>query len=284
MSDIEVRLASIHVYPVKSCAGVSLTSSLLVETGLEFDRTWMLVDTHGEFVTQRELPRMALVQPTLRHLDMVLRAPGMLALHLQLDSVEQPLRVRVWDDEVDAYDMGALPAQWFSDFLGERLRLVRFDPANRRLSERRWAGTVEAENAFSDGYPLNLLSEASLAELNQRLAARGAPPAEVRRFRPNLVLAGLEAQDEDRLEEIVFTTPEGPVRLRPVKPCPRCAVPNIDPATGEAGAQPGDALGAYRANPRLDGAVSFGMNAVMVEGLDCELRVGMTGNARFAFG
>src|SRR5438045_3522122 len=99
MTDIEVRLAALNVYPVKSCAGVSLDESLLVETGLEFDRTWMVVDAQGRFVTQRELPRMALIVPTLKTCDMVLRAPGMLAMHLALDAVDAPCRVRVWKHE-----------------------------------------------------------------------------------------------------------------------------------------------------------------------------------------
>src|SRR6185369_11942057 len=105
MSDVNVEVASLHVYPVKSCAGVSAHEALLTETGFEFDRTWMVVDERGEFVTQRELPRMALVRTQLRHADLVLRAPGMLALHLALDAVEERARVRVWDDEIDAYDM-----------------------------------------------------------------------------------------------------------------------------------------------------------------------------------
>src|SRR5438105_147674 len=173
MSDIEVCIAALNVYPVKSCAGVALNEALLVETGLEFDRAWMVVDTQGNFVTQRELPRMALVTPTLRSLDMVLRAPGMLALHIALDTVETPTRVRVWDDEVAAYDMGDLAAQWFSDFVGRPLRLVRFDPEQRRLSSREWSGEIEAENAFADAFPLLVASTEGLAEVNRRLAAAG---------------------------------------------------------------------------------------------------------------
>ena len=99
---------SLHVYPVKSCAGVAPDEALLIETGFEFDRAWMVVDAPARFVTQRELPRMALVQPTLKTDELVLRAPGMLALHLALDRVEAPMRVTVWNDEVAAYDMGDL--------------------------------------------------------------------------------------------------------------------------------------------------------------------------------
>lgn len=284
MSDLDVRLQALHVYPVKSCAGVALDESLLIETGLEFDRAWMVVDAADRgFVSQRELPRMALVQPTLRHADLVLRAPGMLGLHLALDAVEAPLRVTVWDDEVAAYDMGDLAAQWFSDFLGRPLRLVRFDPDQKRLSSRRWTGEVEAENAFSDGYPLLVASTASLDELNRRLGRAGQAPVTMARFRPNLVLDGLDAHGEDHLDTIAFDTPEGPVRLKLVKPCPRCPIPDIDPATAEPGHAVGDVLASYRADARVDGALTFGMNAVVLEGLECALRAGQAGTADIRF-
>jgi len=285
-----VTLRSLHVYPVKSCAGVTLDEALLIETGLEFDRAWMVVDAAGRFVSQRELPRMALVQTTLKHTELVLRAPGMLALHLALDAVEDPTRVTVWDDTVAAYDMGDLAAQWFTDFLGPApegvkfpLRLARFDPEQKRLSSRKWSGDIEAENAFSDGFPVLVVSQASLDELNGRLARQGLAPVTMARFRPNLVLDGLDAHGEDFLDEIRFETADGPVRLRLVKPCPRCPIPNVDPQTGVPGTQPGDTLSAYRADERVGGAISFGMNAVIVEGLECGLRAGMPGVATIRF-
>lgn len=287
------ELRSLHIYPVKSCAGTSLDESLLIETGLEFDRAWMLVraggDSDGEFVSQRELPRMALVATQLRHSDLVLRAPGMLALHLALDAVEQPTRVRVWDDEVDAYDMGALAAQWFSDFLRQPLRLVRFNPEHKRLSAKTWTGAIDAENAFSDGFPILVVSQASLDGLNERLAAVGREPVPMSRFRPNLVIASpeLDAHGEDHLDEIAFDTADGPVRLKLVKPCPRCPIPDIDPATGvpDDGSLPkvGEVLAGYRADARVGGAITFGMNAVIVEGVDRLLRVGQAGRAKLAF-
>ena len=283
MSDVDVRIAALNVYPVKSCAGIALRESLLIETGLEFDRSWMLVDEQGAFVTQRELPRMALVRPTLRTYDMVLRAPGMLALHLALDAVDQPCRVRVWKDEVAAYDMGDLAARWFSDFLGPRLRLVRFDPEQRRLSNREWSGDIEAENAFSDGYPILIASQASLDELNRRLTAGGHEAVTMARFRPNIVIDGVEAHGEDHLDEIAFETPDGPVRLKLVKPCSRCPIPDIDPLTAERGHAVGDTLAAYRADARLDGKITFGMNAVIVEGIERALQVGMQGAATYRF-
>jgi uncharacterized protein YcbX len=283
VSDVPLRIAALNVYPVKSCAGVALDDVLLIETGFEFDRAWMLVDAQGDFVTQRELPRLALVTPTLKTFELVLRAPGMLAMHLALDRVAAPCRVRVWNDEVAAYDMGDLAAQWFSDFLHQPLRLARFDPEHKRLSERRWTGAIEAENAFSDGYPILVASQAALDELNQRLSAAGHAPVTWQRFRPNVVLDGLEPHAEDHLDEITFDSAEGPVRLKLVKPCARCPIPDIDPATAERGHAVGDTLQSYRADARVGGAISFGMNAVIVEGVERLLRVGMTGHASYKF-
>ena len=283
MSDVSVTVQSLHIYPIKSCAGITLDQSLLTETGLDLDRAWMVVDEHSEFVTQRQLPRMVLVQPTLKRDDVVLRAPGMLALHLAVNAVEAPVRVKVWDDWVNAYAMGDLAAQWFSDFLGHRLRLVRFDPEQRRLSDRQWTGTIEAENAFADGFPLLVTSTASLHELNQRLRAQSHTDVTLARMRPNLVLDGLDAHGEDHVDEIVFDNADGPVRLKLVKPCARCPIPDVDPQTGTAGHAVGDVLASYRADPRMNGQLTFGMNAVIVEGILRSLRVGAAGGANYRF-
>jgi uncharacterized protein len=280
--DVTTRIARLFVYPIKSCAGVEVQESLLTETGLDLDRAWMVVDTEGEFVSQRELPRMALVKVQLKHSEVVLRAPGMLALHLIIDAVEQPVRVRVWSDEVAAYDMGDVAAQWFSDFLGQKLRLVRFDPERLRVSDMKWTGGLAAANQFSDGFPLLVASEGSLAELNRRLVAAGHGAVGIERFRPNIVLAGLEAHDEDRLDALRIAAAED-VLLRPVKPCARCPIPNVDPATGESSPEVSDALQAYRANEIVGGAVTFGMNVIVVRGVEQTLRVGqaVSGNWRF---
>ena len=283
MSDLSCTLHSLYVHPVKSCAGIAVHRSLLLETGLEFDRSWMLVDERGEFVTQRELPRLSLVQPTLRHDDLVLRAPGMLALHLALDRVDSALSVRVWDDWVPAWDMGALAAQWFSDFTGRPLRLARFDPEHRRLSDRRWTGMHEAQTAFADGFALLVTSTASLAELNRRLQQQGATPVEMARFRPNLVLDGIEAHDEDHVDCLEIDTPQGTVQLALVKPCARCTIPGVDPQTGVQGFEVIDSLAAYRSDPRVDGAATFGMNAIVVGGVEHQLAVGQACRARFKF-
>ncbi len=281
--DITCSLASLHIHPVKSCGGIAIPEGLLIETGLEFDRAWMVVDEHGDMLTQRELPKMALIQPTLRHSDIVLRAPGMLALHLQLDAVEAPTRVRVWNDVVKAYDMGDLAAQWFSDSLGRKLRLARFDPEEKRLSDLKWTGALAAENAFADAFPLLVANSASLADLNARLAARGAAPVTMNRFRPNLVLDGLAAWDEDSIDEITLATDEGPVLLRLVKPCTRCSIPNVDPATAATSHEPGDTLATFRADARMQGGITFGMNAVIVSGIERTLRPGQRGTASWKF-
>ncbi len=289
--DVQAQIAQLFVYPIKSCAGVALQDAVLTETGLDLDRAWMLVDQAGEFVSQRELPRMALIQPQLRHFDMVLRAPGMLALHLQIDTVEAACKVRVWNDEVRAFDMGDLAAQWFSTFLAPEsaggsswpYRLVRFDPDHRRLSNLTWTGGVEAPNQFSDGYPVLGASTASLAGLNRRLLAAGSPAVGMERFRPNIVLQGLDEHDEDRMTEWHIATADGTVVLQPVKPCPRCPIPNIDPQTATSSPEVGDMLQTYRQDARVNGAVTFGMNAIVVSGQDQTLRVGqpVQGNFRF---
>jgi uncharacterized protein YcbX len=277
------KLSALAVYPIKSCAGVALQQAQVVETGLDFDRAWMVVDPHGEMLTQRELPRLALVQPQFRHSELLLQAPGMLGLHLQLDTVETATRVRVWDDVVKAYDMGALAAQWFSDFLGTQARLVRFDPEQQRLSEAAWTGSIQAENSFSDGFPLLVVNQASMDDLNARLAAKGLAAATLQRFRPNLVLSGLQPFDEDHIDELDIETDEGQVRLRLVKPCVRCDIPNVDPGSAQKSSEPGATLAGFRADARLHGGITFGINAIVVGGQGFSLRSGQSVAGRWRF-
>ncbi len=290
--DITATIASLWVYPIKSCAGVQVQEAYLAATGLEFDRAWMVVDAQGEFVTQRELPRMCLIQPTLKHYEMVLRAPGMLALHINLDAVEQACRATVWGQECAAFDMGDTAAQWFTDFLAQDrpagttakpLRLVRFDPEHQRLSNKKWTGEINALNQFSDGYPILVLSQSALDDLNTRLAAQQHAPVTLQRFRPNIVLAGIEAHDEDRVAGLHISTDQGAIDLALVKPCPRCPIPNIDPLTAVPSPEVGDTLQGYRQDARVDGAVTFGMNAVVRSGFEQVLRVGQSVGANYQF-
>lgn len=282
---LQATISQLFIYPVKSCAPLALDRALLTEQGLDYDRAWMVVDAHGQFLSQRELPRMALVQPQMRATDLVLRAPGMLPLHLSLQGVEAPARVRLWDEEVQAWDMGALAAQWFSDFLGRPARVVRFDPEVERASSRRWTGGQTVLNQFSDGFPLLLISQPSLDELNQRLQAQGQAAVPMQRFRPNIVLAAQDgrwqAHDEDRVDllQVAGTS----IQFRPVKPCPRCTMVDNDPASGTRAPGVLQTLQTYRQDARLDGAASFGMNLMTLGGFEQELAVGQAVTARLRF-
>ena len=285
----QALIDQLWVFPIKSCAGISVQHITLSDTGLDLDRAWMVVDAQGQMLTQREVPRMALIQPELRHTELVLRAPGMLALHLSIDRAEAPTQVQVWKDTVPAFEMGALAGQWFSDFLGHGpLRLVRVDPEHCRLASREWTRGVEAFNQFSDGFPILVTSTASLDELNARLVQQGQAPVDMRRFRANVVLRGetpdaWQAHDEDRVGVMTVTTDGEAVRLQPVKPCPRCPMPNVNPDTAEVTPAVGQTLQAYREDPRVNGAVTFGMNAIALSGLGEVLRVGQRVSADWLF-
>jgi uncharacterized protein YcbX len=158
------------------------------------------------------------------------------------------------------------------------LRLVRFDPAHRRLCNPVYAGDSGAHTAFADGYPLLVIGEASLADLNDRLADEGTPRLPMNRFRPNIVLAGLEAYDEDHVD----TLAAGGVVMKIVKPCARCQITTTDQDTGHVGIEPLRTLGAYRMDERA-GGVTFGMNAIVVAGEGRTLAAGMEIEASFAF-
>ena len=255
----------------------------MTDTGLDLDRAWMVVDEKGVFVTQREVPRMALIQPLLKTYDMIVKAPGMLALHVSIDEVEKPVTVTVWEDTVKAFDMGDLAAQWFSDFLGKTVRLVRFDPEQTRLSSMKWTNGIEAKNGFDDGFAVLVTSVASLKVLNDKLVADGEKAVTMQRFRPNVVLTGVEAHDEDRLDTLNIETQEGVAQLKHVKPCVRCTIPDVDLQSGKQGTAVGDMLQSYRADPQMDGGITFGMNAIVLSGEGSTLRVGQAVGADYTF-
>lgn len=283
LADIDCTLHGLNLHPVKSCAGIDLQRSVLCDTGLALDRAWMLVDERSEFVTQREWPRLALIRPSLDGDRLVLHAAGKPALPLAPAPSGSRVNVRVWHDEVPAWDMGAQAALWCSEAAGRPLRLVRFDDAHRRVCDRRWTGAATAHAAFADAFSLLVTSIASLAELNRRLLAQGEPAAAMRRFRPNLVLDGVDAHDEDHIDLIDIDTPQGTVRIKLVKPCVRCSIPGVDPDSGEQGFAVSDTLASYRADARMDGGVTFGMNAIVLAGAGCELAVGQRCRASYAF-
>jgi uncharacterized protein len=294
--DLQAQIAGLYVYPIKSCAGIALPSTTLTATGLAFDRQWMVIDAASEFVTQRELPRMALITPALEAHALVLQAPGMAALRIAFDHAGTPCQASVWSHVCKAFDMGDEAAQWLSEFLAHEkrdgtagqpatpsLRLVRFDQAHRRRSNTRWTAGVEALNQFSDGYPMLVLSQASLDGLNQRLHAQGIAPVGIERFRPNIVLSGTDEHDEDRIQGLHILGDAAPIELALVKPCPRCPIPNIDPLTALSHPAVSDTLQTYRQDSRVDDAVTFGMNAIALQGVGQTLRVGQAVGANFAF-
>lgn len=282
-----LTIRELNVYPIKSCAGIALGTARLAPYGLEHDRNWMVVDGNGRFVTQRELARLALVEPELGAAELTLRAPGMAPLRTPLDAGARTVAATVWSDTVTTLDTGDETARWFSDFLGAPLRLVRFDPAAARIANRAWTGETTAHVRFADGYPLLVIGEASLADLNARLAQKGVDAIPMNRFRPNVVLAGLEAYEEDYVETLRIAAAGGAVELRIVKPCPRCPIPTIDQARGAPDPrwpnEPTDTMSVYRADSRVDGALTFGQNAIVVAGAGTVLAVGQAVSAELRF-
>ncbi|ARU06718.1 hypothetical protein CCO03_07395 [Comamonas serinivorans] len=272
-------LHEIWVHPIKSCAGIAVPQARLLATGLQWDRHWMLVDSAGRFVTQRTHPRMAWLDPALSDTALTVtarHAPELGAVSVALDAPEAALArraVQVWKSQLPACDEGDEVATWFSAALGTAVRLVRFDPDQRRACSAEWLGGDTAHTEFADGFPLLVTTDSSLPVLNARLQAAGAAPVDMRRFRPNLVLSGFDAHAEDRMQSL--TLDGDAVHLRPVKPCTRCPIPDIDPDTAQLGQAVRTALKAYRADARLNGALTFGQNAIVTAGEGTLLRVGM---------
>lgn len=277
-------LSELILYPIKSCAGMHVQQAQVTVAGLwahgVHDREWMLVTHEGQFLTQREHPRMALIAPRVDGASLVVSAPGAEPLPLGLDAPDGAGRqVRIWDDVVMAADCGDEAAAWFSRVLGSPCRLVRFRRDAVRPTSTKWTAGVPAQARFADAYPMLLIGAQSLADLNRRISAAGRAPLPMNRFRPNLVVDGIEAYEEDYLESL---RSDG-ICIKPVKPCARCPIPSIDQATGVHGPDPLEILLTYRANPRMDGAVCFGMNCIVTGGAPGWLRVGQQLDAELAF-
>lgn len=270
---MDAAVRALAVYPLKGAAGIPVDAAEVRVTGLATDgvadRAWMAVDPSGVFVTQREHPRFALVRTAIDAGRVVLSAPGVASITLDADEQQPSRPVRVWQSQVRGFDAGDGAAAWLSDRLGTPVRVVRFDAAHPRPCNPAYAGDSGAEVRFADGYPVLVIGQASLDHLNAKLAARGVAPLPMNRFRPSLVLDGLEPHDEDHLESIAI----GDVVLRPVKPCTRCQVTTVDQATGRAGDEPLVTLSTYRRDERFDG-ITFGMNAIVTAGAGATIAVG----------
>jgi uncharacterized protein YcbX len=261
------QIAALHCYPVKSARGIELAEGLLTRAGLDQDRRWMAVTPAGRFLTQREVPALAHIRPRLDADGLTLTASGQSPLRVASGSGDAALRtVRVWRDDCRGIDEGDIAAAWVGAVIGRECRLVRFAADQRRLSDRRWTGELEAENRFSDGFPVLIIGAASLAELNSRLRT----PLPMNRFRPNLVLEGLAPFDEDRIDELY----DGELRLKLVKPCTRCVITTTNQDTAEVeGDEPLKTLRSYRYDETLHG-VQFGQNAIVAAGAGRLLRRG----------
>lgn len=279
---MNARIASIFLYPLKGAAGIPVDAAEVRVTGLArggvADREWMAVDRSGRFVSQREVPRLALVRPAIEDGRVVLRAPGLAPIALAADTSGPAREVVVWSSQVRGFDAGDEAARWLSSVIASDVRIVRFDPSLPRYSNREYAGDSGAQVRYADGYPVLVIGQASLDELNARLAARGRAPVPMNRFRPNLVLDGLEPHEEDLLATIAI----GEVVLKPVKPCTRCQVTTVDQASAATGAEPLATLSTYRRDDRYAG-ITFGTNAIVVAGAGRTLAAGSAARCELAF-
>ena len=257
-----LSISQLYTYPLKSARGQASDHLQLAAMGPQHDRRWMVVDDSGQYITQRQLPRLCLISATVNRGYLTLEAAGYSALVVDSHQPQQSSRVSVWDDIVDAWDCGDKAADWLSHFLATPCRLV-FMPDHCQ----RWVDTDYARNneivSFADAFPLLLISEASLDDLNTRLSS----PIAMNRFRPNIVVRGCEPFAEDTWRSFRV----GDLQFSVVKACSRCVIPCIDPETGEKQGQINRVLASFR---RRDGAIFFGQN-LLCEG-EGVIRVGDT--------
>ena len=245
-------LDALFIYPVKGLRGIAVQDAVVEPWGLQGDRRWMVVDSGGRYLTQRDLPGMARIAAMPGPGGLTLSADGMAPLHVPLPRA--PVEVLVWRDQVQAQEAGPDAAAWLSRALGHPCRLVHMgDPAAARRVDPSFARPGDRVS-FADGFPVLVVNAASLDDLNARLAQ----PVPMDRFRTNLVMSGAPAWEEDGWTSLRV----GPIPFRAPKDCARCAVVTVDQATG---ARPRDreplrTLTAFRRNAA--GRVIFGMNLI----------------------
>lgn len=268
-----MRLVEIHVYPVKGARGVALEKSDVLAGGLRHDRRFMVVDDEGNFLTQRTEPTLALVETALAPGALVLAAPGITPVTIDLAALAALAarapstprrRVRVWDDEVDAIEAPAEASELFARHLGRAVTLV-FMPDDVVRPVEAPHGRAGDRVGFADAYPVLIATRASLADLNARLTAAGEHAVPMSRFRPNLVVEGGEAYGEDRHGRVRV----GALTFRTPKRCARCVVTTVDQLTAEVGKEPLRTLASYRSEgnkvyfaqnaiPEAEGAIAVG--------------------------
>lgn len=248
MNDIIV--SGLSIYPIKSCQGIKQNSTLVERFGLENDRRWMVVDEHSVMITLRKFSKMCLIQVLLTKSGLVLKSNDMADLSIIKPTHSKKVMVKVWDDECQAFDAGDEAANWLSHFLSKKCRLVYFPEDEFRQVDLSYARKGD-KTAFSDGFPLLLISQESLDDLNSRLNQ----PITMERFRPNIVVSGCDAFAEDTWKKIRI----GDSVFRIVKPCSRCVIPSINIETAVREEEPLKSLSSYR---KRDNKILFGQNVI----------------------
>lgn len=245
-------ISAVYLFPIKSARAVALPSALVEERGLHLDRRWMVVNAAGRQITQREHPKLSLVEVELRSAGLMVGAPGLPDLFVPLSPQGGPMTAFLWRVPYAALAASPEADAWFSAYLGAPHRLAYLpDSTERRMNPRFGQSRV----GFADGNPLHLISEASLADLNAKLGAE--VPA--LRFRPNLIVRGAPAYAEDGWASLSI----GETQLDLVEATARCSVVNVDPARGVMGGEPLRTLARHRRVGRL---IEFGQNLVMRQG------------------
>ncbi len=242
-------ISALHYYPIKSCAGHSITEAELTSRGIKHDREFVLTEPDGMFLTQREHPRMALIEPQVTDATLTVNAPDMPTLQIDIRQDGPTKETVVWRSVCDTVDQGDEVAAWFGQYLGIDCRLHRMQNDFVRKVNPDFAKRENDQVSFADGYPFLLIAEASLTDLNQRLAE----PLPMNRFRPNIVVSDCRAFAEDYWEKISI----GDVKFDVVKPCARCIITTVNQETAETSKEPLKTLATFR---NIDGAVMFGQN------------------------
>jgi uncharacterized protein YcbX len=251
-----VHVASIHIYPVKSGYRVDQPAAEVEPWGLAGDRRWLVVDPSGELITQREVSALGRIRPRYDGDGLLLRADGVADKHVPAPGGGELTAVKVWSAGVLAAPAGGEADAWVSKVVGLEARLVYLDDPTRRPVDPAY-GRADDRVSFADGYPVLLTNTASLAAVNDWLAAEYEEPVPMTRFRPNVVVDGASPWAEDGW--VGGRLRIGGVDFRAVKPCDRCVLTTIDPETGERGREPLRVLGKYR---RLPGGILFGINLI----------------------
>lgn len=246
-----ITVRSLHIYPVKSCRGIDVDAAQVCATGLEHDRRWMVVDADGAFLSQRRHPNLARVITRIEGDRLILGSAGRPPLDIFINETTGNLRrVTVWKDTCEAVSEGRECAEWFSTLLGITCELVRQPETGIRQVDRSYADPSDRV-AFADGFPFLLISQASVDELNRRLAE----PVPADRFRANIIVDGCEAHAEDDWSTFNI----GEIEFRTAKPCSRCVVITTDQYHGTRTIEPLKTLATYRTKNHK---VLFGQNLV----------------------